>query len=130
MKFRASGSDSMPFEILSGVRQECALSPILFNYIIDLILGQALQDYPGVQVGANVHVYDLAYADDIVILSSSYSEMKGLFEAGSMFVANGQGTEKIRSRINLARSTFSRLQSCLWSRREISLRTKAGSTRQ
>ncbi len=43
---------------------------------------------------------------------------------GSMFVANGQGTEEIRSRINLARSAFSSLQSCLWSRREISLRTK------
>ncbi len=41
-----------------------------------------------------------------------------------VFVANGQGTEEIRSRINLARSAFSRLQSCLWSRREISLRTK------
>ncbi len=41
-----------------------------------------------------------------------------------MFVANGQGTEEIRSRINLARSAFSRLQSCLWSRREISLRTR------
>ncbi len=43
---------------------------------------------------------------------------------GSMFVANGQGTEEIRSRINLARSAFSRLQSSLLSRREISLRTK------
>ncbi len=38
-----------------------------------------------------------------------------------MFVANGQGTEEIRSRITLARSAFSRLQPCLWSRREISL---------
>ncbi len=43
---------------------------------------------------------------------------------GSMFVANGQGTEEIRSRINLARSAFSCLQSCLWSRHEISLSTK------
>ncbi len=43
---------------------------------------------------------------------------------GLMFVANGQGTEEIRSRINLARSAFSRLQSRLLSRREISLRTK------
>ncbi len=99
----------------------------------------------------------LVYADEIVILSSSYSEMKGLLEAlnrhvaaigmrinasktkvmsaiisdeereavlldgepledvdkfkhiGSMFVANGQGTEEIRSRINLVRSAFSRL---------------------
>ncbi len=148
------------------------LSPILFNYIIDWILGQALQNHPGVQVGANVHVSDLAYAYDIVILTSSYSEMQGLLDAvnrhatavgmrinasktkvmsalipsvqrqavlldgehlddverfeylRSMFVANGQGTEKVRSRINLARSAFSRLQSCLWSWREISLRAK------
>ncbi len=157
MKVRASGSDSMPFETRSGVRQGCALSHTLFNNIIDWILGQALQDYPGVQVGANVHVSDLAYADYIVILSSSYSDMQGLLEAvnrhaatvgmriyasktkvmsalipgeqrqavlfdgeplegvdkykyvGSMFVANGQGTEEIRSRIDLARSAFSRL---------------------
>ncbi len=81
MKIRASGSDSMPFEIRSGVRQGCGLSPTLFNYIIDWILGQALQDYPGVQVGAKVHVSDLAYANDIVILSNSYSEMQGQLEA-------------------------------------------------
>ncbi len=71
----------MPFKIRSGVRQGCALSPTLFNYIIDWILGQALQDYPAVQVGATVHVSDLAYADDIVILSSSYSEMQDLLDA-------------------------------------------------
>ncbi len=41
---------------------------------------QALQDYPGIQVGANIHVSDLAYANDIVLLSSSYSEMQGLLE--------------------------------------------------
>ncbi len=106
-----------------------------------------------------VIINHLAYTDDIVILSSSYSEMQGLLEAvirhaaageqrqavllegepledvdkfeylSSMFVANGQGTEEIRSRINLARSAFSRLQCCLWSRREISLRTK-GSVNQ
>ncbi len=110
----------MPFEIRSGVRQGCALSPTLFNYIIDWILGQAPQDYPGVQVGATVHVPDLAYADDIVILSSSsssYIKMQGLLDAvnrhtaavgmrinasktkvmylGSMFLSNGQGTEEI-----------------------------------
>ncbi len=170
MKFVACGIDSMLFEMRSGVRQGCALSLALFNYIINWILGQALQDYPGVQVGANVHVSALAYTEDIVILSSSYSEMQGLLEAvnrhaaavgmrikasktkvmsalipgeqrqavlldgepledvdkfkylGSIFVSNGQGTEEIRSRINLARSTFSRLHSCPWSDREISLR--------
>ncbi len=71
----------MPFEIRSGAQQGCALSPTLFNNILDWILGQALQDCPGVQVGATVHVSDLAYADDIVVLSSSYSEMQGRLDA-------------------------------------------------
>ncbi len=51
-------------------------------YIIDCILGQVMQDYPGVQIGANVHVSDLAYADVIQILSnSSYNEMQALLVA-------------------------------------------------
>ncbi len=62
----------MPFEIRSGVRQGCVLSPTLFNYIIGWILGQALQDYTGVHVGANVHESNLAYADDIVIFCDVY----------------------------------------------------------
>ncbi len=63
IKVRESGGDSMPFEIRSGVRQGCALSPTLFNHKIDWILGE---DYRKVQVGTNVHV-----SDDTVILSSS-----------------------------------------------------------
>ncbi len=51
------------------------------------MLGQALQDYPGVQVGATVHVSDLAYADDIVILSSSYSGMQDLLDAVNRYAA-------------------------------------------
>ncbi len=69
----------MLFEFRSGVQQWCTLSPPLLN-IIDWILGQSLQDYPGVQVEANVHVSKLAYADDIVILSRSQSERQGLLE--------------------------------------------------
>ncbi len=38
-----------------------------------------------------------------------------------MFAANEQSTEEIRSRITPARSALPRLQSCLWSRRKISL---------
>ncbi len=72
-KARTCGGDSLTFDIRSSVGQGWALLPTtLFNYIIDWILGQALQGYPGVQVGANVHVSDLAYADDIVLLSNSY----------------------------------------------------------
>ncbi len=42
----------------------------------------------------------------------------------SVFVGNGQGTGKIRNRIHLGRSAFPRLQSSVWSRREISFRIK------
>ncbi len=69
----------MSFEIRSSVRQGCALSPTLFKHIIDWILGRARQYYPGVQVGANVHVSDHAYANDIVILTV-FTETQGLLE--------------------------------------------------
>ncbi len=52
--------------------------------------GQVLQDYPGVQIGANVHVSDLAYTDGIVILSSSYWKMHNLLEAVNRHAAGMQ----------------------------------------
>ncbi len=53
------------------------------------------------------------------------AEIDNFKQLGLMFIANGQGTEEIKNRINLARSAFSHLQSCLRSWHEISLRTKA-----
>ncbi len=46
-----------------------------------------------------------------------------MFPMFSMFIALGQSTEEIGDRISLAFSIFDCLQSCLWSRRKISLRT-------
>ncbi len=44
-----------------------------------------------------------------VLLDGEHLEDVGKFKyLGSMFIANDQGTEEIRSRINLARSAFSR----------------------
>ncbi len=73
-KIRVSGADSLHFETRSGTRQGWALAPTLFNYIIDWILGEALQGYPGFLVGTNIHVSHLVYADDIVLLNNSYWE--------------------------------------------------------
>ncbi len=52
-----------------------------YNYIIDCILGQALQIIPRAQVGTNIYESGLTYADDIVVLSNSYREMLDLREA-------------------------------------------------
>ena len=56
---------------IPGVRQGCDLYPSLFNYAIDYILDRALQDYARVEVGENDRVFDLAYADDIVLVGSN-----------------------------------------------------------
>ncbi len=66
MKVRASGRDPLSFDISPGVLQGCALSPTLLNYNINL------KGYTRVQFGTNIHVFDLAYADYIVLSSSSY----------------------------------------------------------
>ncbi len=49
---------------------------------------------------------------------SPWGDVDKLKSLGTMVVANGQGTEEIRNRIDLAHSAFSRLQLCFWSRRK------------
>ncbi len=68
-----------------------------------------------VQVGANVNVSNLAYADDIVILSGSYSETQGLLVAINRHAAaegmciNVPKATVMSALIPGARSAFSRL---------------------
>ncbi|VDL88836.1 unnamed protein product [Schistocephalus solidus] len=63
---------SQPFCIRSGVRKGCILSPILFNYAIDWILGKALHEKDGVEFAPGRRLADLDYADDIVLLASNF----------------------------------------------------------
>ncbi len=60
----------------------------------------------------------------ILLDGESPEDVGNATRLGSMFITNGQGTKEIRIRINHARSALSRRQSCLWSRREVSVRTK------
>ena len=39
---RADGSVSPSFEVKSGVRQGCVLSPLLFNCVMDKVLREAM----------------------------------------------------------------------------------------
>ena len=89
------GSKSQPFPMRTGVRQGCALSPMLFNVYIDHIARTALdtpdmaalgypfaynidgQLHPPLRVSAHAstvtpgRITFLMYADDIVLLSDS-----------------------------------------------------------
>jgi hypothetical protein len=71
-----NGELSARFETLTGVRQGCPLSPILFNFAIDWILKTSLLGFDGVTISPNKQITDLDYADDISILSTSYIEMQ------------------------------------------------------
>ncbi|VDL90871.1 unnamed protein product [Schistocephalus solidus] len=67
---------SQAFDIRSGVRQGCILSPILFKYAIDWIFGKALHEEDGVELAPGRRLADLDYADDIAFLASNLSDIQ------------------------------------------------------
>jgi hypothetical protein len=69
-RVRAYGHLSPSFEVSSGVRQGCPISPFLFNFAIDDILKSALEglDGCGVDLLPGDRLCDLDYADDIALL--------------------------------------------------------------
>ncbi|CAI9715828.1 Hypothetical predicted protein [Octopus vulgaris] len=75
-RVRVYGEVSEYFEIRSGVRQGCVLSPTLFNYAIDWITTNALREFSGITVGHNFFVKDLDYADDIAILGETFADVQ------------------------------------------------------
>ncbi|BHF67124.1 hypothetical protein SprV_0301014800 [Sparganum proliferum] len=64
------------FGIRSGVRQGCIVSPILFNYANDSILGRALHEGDGVELATGHRLTDPDYADDIALLASSFGDLQ------------------------------------------------------
>ncbi|BHF61304.1 hypothetical protein SprV_0100427700 [Sparganum proliferum] len=69
---------TQPSGIRSGVRQSCILSPILFNYAIDWILGRALHEGDGVEFALGHRLTDLDYVYDIALLASSFGDLQSM----------------------------------------------------
>lgn len=68
------GSFGVDVAIMRGVKQGDPLSPLLFNLIIDPILAQVSELGEGFRVGT-AEIAVTAYADDLVLLSSSQEGM-------------------------------------------------------
>ncbi|CAH8442995.1 unnamed protein product [Dicrocoelium dendriticum] len=72
-RMRAYGKLSPPFNISSGVRQGCPLSPFLYNFAIDEVMEIAFtgHDLEGVELLPGERRLDLEYADDIALICDS-----------------------------------------------------------
>ena len=65
------------FQVKSGVRQGCILSPILFLVVIDWTMRKTTSDKPrGIQWNLFSHLEDLDFADDLAILSTNCSNLQ------------------------------------------------------
>jgi len=66
------------FQVLRGVRQGCSLSPYLFNIMAEVLMRLALEGFEdSFRIGGR-RVTNLRYADDIVLLASSRTELDEL----------------------------------------------------
>ena len=73
---RGNGVHSEWFDVNTGLKQGCVLSPLFFNaFVNDLIL--AIKSlYCGIPVFLESSISILLYADDIVLLSESEANMQ------------------------------------------------------
>ena len=66
------------FRTTAGVRQECLLSPTLFNIFLERIMTDVLEDHEGtVSIGGRT-ITDLRFADDIDGLAGEEEDLANL----------------------------------------------------
>ena len=77
---RTSAGTSAWLKVRRGVRQGCVLSPYLFNVYAERARREALDGYDkGFRIGGRV-INNLRYADDIVLIATSVSDLQQLVD--------------------------------------------------
>jgi hypothetical protein len=71
-----NNSLSTSFEVITGVRQGCLLSPLLFSLVIDWVMRNSTRQPRGIQWTMMNRLEDLDFADDICLLSHSLTHMQ------------------------------------------------------
>ena len=76
-----NGSIGEWFRTPVGVRQECLLSPTLFNIFLERIMSDALKEYDGKVIIGGRNITNLRFADDIDALAEEEQEFEALVES-------------------------------------------------
>ncbi|KAL9989059.1 hypothetical protein ACROYT_G003567 [Oculina patagonica] len=72
-----NGKLTESFEVSTGVRQGCLLSPMIFIMVVDWIMREVEdQGKTGIQWTLTTQLHDLDYADDICLLSQKLQHMQ------------------------------------------------------
>ena len=67
---RIEGENTEAFEVRTGLRQGCILSPTLFNITLDYIMRRAMEGKEGIKVDGR-SLKDAEYADDAALLAET-----------------------------------------------------------
>ena len=73
---RTHDGNTRYFRIMSGVKQGCVLSPLLFVLVIDYVLRDCTGF--GIQIGEAKKLANLDFADDIALIESSKNKLQYL----------------------------------------------------
>ena len=76
-RVRHEGQHTEWFQVKTGVRQGCIISPLLFLIVIDFIMRTATANKPqGLVWGLFHRLEDCDFADDIALLAHSHTDMQ------------------------------------------------------
>ena len=73
-----NGSLTEWFDIESGVKQGCVLSPILFSMFINDLIVELRSSGCGIDIDGVIKIASLLYADDVVVLANSEKVLQQL----------------------------------------------------